>query len=587
MTHDRTKQELLAENQALQSRVAALEEATNLHRRAADAFDESDAKLSALLENTADFVLFSDAKGYPVAFNSAYAAVIKEFFGLTMEPGVKPHELLPAGPERDVWNEAHRRVLSGEKFSFDYELRLPGVDTRILQVSYAPILKHGDVIGFSEYSRDVTDSRRSEHALKEALENLKNARSDLEHKVQERTAELRRANAALREEITQRKRLEERLWQTQKMEAIGQLAGGVAHDFNNQLTGILGNADLLLSCIDDPEHRQCATSIVEAAKRSAELTRQLLAFARKGRYQDMLVDLHVVINDVVSLLGRSIDKKVDFQVQLEAPSPITRGEPAQIHSALLNLALNARDAMPRGGTLLFRTRRCEIGPAEAAALVFEVPSGKYVVVSITDDGVGMDRATLARAFEPFFTTKPPGRGTGMGLASVYGTMKSHGGSIRVESEVGRGTSFELFFPIAKGGKPAAVQPYDRGGSLGRLSVLVVDDEPAAGLTLARMLERLGHAATLCASPHEAIATYRERWRELDLVILDMIMPKLDGREAFRALQAINPEVVALLSSGYSIAGNAQEILAEGVRGFLQKPFQLVELDDKLREILRR
>jgi PAS domain S-box-containing protein len=377
-----------------------------------------------------------------------------------------------------------------------------------------------------------------------------------------------------------REKLQEQLHQALKMESIGRLAGGVAHDFNNQLAGIMGYADLLATGLQDAQMRHYAQNIVTAAARASELTRQLLAFARKGKFVSAPVDLHAVVGEVVELLRHSIDKRIEIAVDQGARPAATLGDPAQLQSAILNLAINAADAMPTGGRLTIATADAEL--AEDAALL-DLPQGRYVQLSVTDTGVGMTVETQRRIFEPFFTTKEQGKGTGLGLASVYGTVRNHRGAVSVRSEAGKGSTFTLFLPLHA--EATAATPKQIALPLrGRGHVLVVDDEPLVAHSAADMLRSLGYAVTVRHSGAEAAAFYRDFWRNVDLALLDMVMPGMDGRATFAALRAINPGLKALLTSGYGVDGEAQRILDSGVMGFVQKPYRLEELGRAVRAI---
>lgn len=388
-------------------------------------------------------------------------------------------------------------------------------------------------------------------------------------------------------DITERKRLEERLRQAEKMEAIGQLAGGVAHDFNNQLTGIMGYANLLTNRLDDPELKRYAESILSASRRSADLTRQLLAFARKGQYQSMAVDLHDIVQEVASILERSIDKRIRIKLQLDARPSKVLGDPSQLENALLNLGLNARDAMAEGGDLMFATEVRDIDEKYCRKVRYEVIPGRYLYVRVADSGVGMPKDVQEHLFEPFYTTKEQGKGTGMGLAAVYGTVKNHRGFIEVTSRLGRGTTVELFIPLheasllAKDNPAVPVETPPRS-----VRILVVDDEPMIRDTATDMLGAMGHQVVTCQNGAAAVAYYQQHWREIDLVILDMIMPDRSGREVFAAMRQINPQVRALLSSGYSLNEEAQGIMREGVLGFVGKPYSYAELARNVAEAMR-
>ncbi len=387
-------------------------------------------------------------------------------------------------------------------------------------------------------------------------------------------------------DITEQRQLEERLRQAEKMDAIGQLAGGVAHDFNNQLSGILGYADLLLFKLEDPALRKYAQNVMTASRYAADLTKKLLAFARKGQYQTVPVDIHQLIRETADFLRHSLDKRIIMRQRLEADRTVVVGDPSQLQNALLNLGINARDAMPEGGELVFGTALVQVDDDFKATHEWNLPKGECLMVSVSDNGCGMTPAVQARIFEPFFTTKEVGKGTGMGLAAVYGTVKLHQGAINVYSEPGLGTVFKLYLPLAEVGTDTAgstgTQP-----ALPKMRILVADDEEILREVLAEMLATAGHTVLTAANGEEAIGLYADQWREIDLVILDMIMPEVNGRDTFRRLKEINPRVKALLTSGFGVNGQAQSILDEGVRGFVQKPFERNDLTRRLAEALRK
>ncbi len=377
-------------------------------------------------------------------------------------------------------------------------------------------------------------------------------------------------------DVTERRQMQDRLRQAEKLQGIGRLAGGIAHDFNNQLTGMLANADFLVEALAGaPELRTAAEEIRAAAQRSARLTRQLLAFARKGNVVAIPVDVHEVVADVITLLRRSIDKRIAIATDLRAVPSAVLGDPTQLHNALLNLALNARDAMPEGGTIRFETRSVDLPPERRADLHAALPPGALVEITVADDGAGMDAETLAHVFEPFFTTKPAGQGVGLGLAAVYGTIESHGGAITVESGPGRGTSFTMWLPHAEGDAEPAELP--RAAPAHRARILVVDDERVVRATLERILRRDGHEVITAANGVEGVTVYSGAWRDIDLVVLDMVMPDVGGREVQRHLAAINPAVRVVLSSGYALEGAMTEAVAGGRAWVLQKPYALEDV----------
>lgn len=382
-------------------------------------------------------------------------------------------------------------------------------------------------------------------------------------------------------DVTERARLEEQLRQTAKMEAIGQLAGGIAHDFNNLLTGILGHASLLeLEEGLSRDGQESIQTIREAAERAVELTRQLLGFARKGKNRVEPVDLNATIREVAALLSRTLDSSIEVRVDLAKEPAIVQGDPGQLHQVLLNLAVNARDAMPQGGKLTFRTvRRSTIREdAVQAALA------SHVVVSVSDTGVGLAPEVRKHLFEPFFTTKGPDKDTGMGLAVVYGIVSNHDGWISVDSEVGRGTRFEVVLPAALvTSREASPRPAKRPSSARR--ILLVDDDPIVLRTLRTMLERLGHRVIVAEDGAEALRVFERHCAELDLVLIDMVMPQVGGLDCFLRMQKIQPGVKAVLSTGYSRDKRVQAALDAGMIGFLQKPYSVAQLDEMLARAL--
>jgi len=359
-------------------------------------------------------------------------------------------------------------------------------------------------------------------------------------------------------------RLEVQLRHSEKMKAIGQLAGGIAHDFNNQLAAIMGSADMIRVKSTDQEAIQHAELVLTAAKRSADLTEQLLSFARKGRYQSVPINIHKIIAEVTALLERSIDKRIRLVTQLKAPTAAIRGDPTQIQNALLNIAINARDAIRKEGTIVFCTEGAVLDEEQCRKHPQPIKPGRYVLIEIADTGVGMSAETKQHIFEPFFTTKPEGEGTGMGLAAVYGTVRSHCGSITFTSELGRGTQFKIWLPLTETvvEKAEAVKPADVL-TKGSAHILVVDDEEVVRLTTQAILEHLGYTVTLCCDGKEAVDFYRKSAHPIDLVILDMIMPQASGLDVFTTLKQVNPAVGVILSSGFSPTQDVRKILETG------------------------
>jgi PAS domain S-box-containing protein len=383
-------------------------------------------------------------------------------------------------------------------------------------------------------------------------------------------------------DLTQTKGLEAQLYHSQKMEAIGTLAGGVAHDFNNLLMGIQGYTALMM-LNTDREHPfyDDLQAIRDIVQRAADLTKQLLGFARGGKYDVAPMDLNALARRDLEMFVRT-RKEIECQSEYE-PAPWTiEADQNQMSQVLVNLFVNAWQAMPEGGRLALKTENVVVQDAVAAA--HGVEAGRYVKVSVTDTGMGMDALTLQRIFDPFFTTKAPGRGNGLGLASAYGIVRNHMGFIEVSSQKGRGSTFAVYLPASNkpvaSAKTAAAQL--AGGSE---RLMLVDDEDIIREVMKKQLESLGYRVTLARNGLEAVEHFVRPGAATDLVILDMIMPGMGGGETFDRLRAIDPQVKVLLCSGYSLEGQAARILERGCNGFIQKPFSLEALSKKLRDLL--
>ncbi len=385
-----------------------------------------------------------------------------------------------------------------------------------------------------------------------------------------------------------RHKTEERFLRSQKMEAIGQLAGGIAHDFNNQLTGIIGCADILKESLsDNPDLHELSEIIVQSAERCSNLTNQLLAFARKGKYKSTNVNIHTIIGDVFSILEMSVHKKIIIHRDLEAKIPITRGDPNQINSVFLNLTRNAADAMPYGGDLTLTTKNVHFKEDDMNGIALGLNPGHYIIVSIGDTGLGLDKETLRRIFEPFFTTKEMGQATGMGLSASYGIIKNHAGSIDVTSTKGKGTTFDIYLPVTQETEYAKKQDLSGEVPVEFAEVLLVDDEQIVLDTSANMLKLAGYNVTKCRNSREAVEIYRKSHKKFDIVLLDMLMPDLDGLETFLEMRSINPNIKVLFLSGYSIDESVQKIVDEGMAEYIQKPFTKDVLLKRVSTILRQ
>ena len=393
------------------------------------------------------------------------------------------------------------------------------------------------------------------------------------------------------QDITERKQAEEerenlraQLVQAQKMEAIGTLAGGVAHDFNNLLMGIQGRTSLIMLETDrfhpSFEHLQ---EIENCIQKAAKLTKQLLGFARGGKYEIKPTDLSELVENSVHMFGRTRKDITIFKKYEEKLRPAAVDQ-SQIEQVLLNILINAWQAMPEGGDLYIQTKNEIL--YENFVRAYGVAPGKYIKISIRDTGIGMDEKTMNRVFDPFFTTKKKERGTGFGLASAYGIIKNHNGIITVESAKDKGTTFHVYLPASD--KPVIEeQKYEQKISVGSETVLLVDDETMIIDVSVQMLKKMGYDVLTANNGREAIEIFKQNNDRVAIVILDLIMPGMGGGEVYERLKEIDSNVKVLLSSGYSIDGQAAEILNRGCDGFIQKPFKLNELSYKLRELISK
>ncbi len=384
--------------------------------------------------------------------------------------------------------------------------------------------------------------------------------------------------------MTERKRLEHQLVQAQKMEAVGRLAGGIAHDFNNQLTVVLGRSEMLLERLppEDPRRRP-AQLIRETAERAAGLTRQLLAFSRKQVLEPKVLDLNQVVGGMEKMLRRLIGEDVELTLAPGAGLGAVSADPGQLEQVVMNLAVNARDAMPQGGRLLLRTANAELDTTACRRHADAAP-GRYVMLEVTDTGVGMDAATQARIFEPFFTTKEAGKGTGLGLATVFGIVKQSNGHIWVYSEPGHGTTFKVLLPRIEGeadGAPAETAAARRGSE----TILLAEDEPELRALVAEHLEARGYTVLAAATPEEALGLARAHAGPIHLLLTDVVMPGLSGRALSEQFRAERPEARVLYMSGYTDEIIGHHGLLEAGTALLQKPFTGNALALKVREVL--
>ena len=394
--------------------------------------------------------------------------------------------------------------------------------------------------------------------------------------------------SAFLRDISERKLLEAQLRQAQKMEAVGRLAGGIAHDFNNLLTAIIGYTDLALADLREGDPmRQDMEDILRAAHRAAGLTRQLLAFSRQQVLAPRVLDLNEVVQTVDKMLGRLVGEDIELQSVLAPGLGHIKADPGQLEQVIVNLAVNARDAMPTGGKLTIETADVEVAETRGRDLT-TVPAGRYVMLAITDSGTGMDEDTKARIFEPFFTTKEQGKGTGLGLATVYGIVKQSGGFIWVYSEPGHGTTFKIYLPRVEGAADALAPPVGTAAvPRGTETVLIVEDEEAVRALAKTALARKGYRVLEAANGGEALLLCESERAPIHLLVTDVVMPGLGGADLAQRLAPLRSEMKVLFISGYTDRAAARHGTMQPGAAYLEKPFSLDALARKVREVLDR
>jgi two-component system, sensor histidine kinase len=380
----------------------------------------------------------------------------------------------------------------------------------------------------------------------------------------------------------EKNKLVSQLNQAQKMDAIGQLAGGVAHDFNNMLGAILNAGELLTKYL--PEHPKAIRYhrlIVQSAKRAADLTGKLLAFSRTTNKASATVDIHDIINETIIILKNTIDRRIKIETDLRAIPSSIKGDASQLQSALLNLGINGSQAISDGGTLQFSSNLIEIDSIFCEQSLFDLQPGKYLKIKVRDTGCGIPVENRNKIFDPFFTTKEQGKGTGLGLTAVYGTIKQHKGSISVCSELNVGTTFDILLPLDEKGVTAGILP--QAILKGTGTILVVDDEESMRVTASAILKDLGYTILQAENGKEAVSIFKKNQESIDLVLLDMMMPVMNGKDCFIALQQLNPQICVLLSSGYILNEDLEEMKNRGLKGFIRKPYLSGPLSQAIHE----
>ncbi|MBW2083809.1 MAG: response regulator [Deltaproteobacteria bacterium] len=386
----------------------------------------------------------------------------------------------------------------------------------------------------------------------------------------------------------ERERLEAQLRQAQKMEAVGTLAGGIAHDFRNILQAIFGYCDILMLDLREGEKGyEEIREIQKAASRASELTQQLLTFSRKVESKLRPVNLNDQIRQAYKLLGRTLPKTISIDLQLKEKIQKINADPAQIEQVLLNLAINAKDAMPEGGRLLIRTQETFLDDDYCKSHAGARP-GKYILLTVTDTGQGMDEATLDHIFEPFYTTKGRGKGTGLGLAMVYGIVKGHGGYIGCYSKPGEGTSFEIYLPVIEQ-NDLIINQEEKSRDWVRMGrgekVLVIDDDQAILDIVEKALSKFGYVVLRATDGRQGLQVYTEVGNIIDVVIVDYMMPEIDGIETLKEIRKIDPRAKIILASGYPLTKVHEGVIRDNVRGFLTKPFNIEEMLRQIRQVI--
>jgi PAS domain S-box-containing protein len=546
------------------------------------AVNKSRKKYQGIFENIQDVYYESDLDGTLLEVSPSIERVLHYTRDELLGQSLRTHYEDPAVRDRMI-----KDLLANDKIN-DHEIVLKDKGGALVVCSLNSVLvkdAEGRTLKIIGSLRNVTDRKNAE-------QKLLTYRDRLEDLVKERTTDLVEVNASLRKEIDQRRqvedakqKLERQLQQAQRMKAIGTLAGGIAHDFNNLLMGIQGNLSLLMLRVAEHEPKyEYLTAIERCVESGANLTRQLLGYARGGKYVVAQINLNDTIRRTIGLFGRT-RKEVNIHARYQEDLWPVNADQGQMDQVLVNLYLNAWQAMTTNKDIYLTTKNVELD--EAFVQPFNVSPGRYVMIAVRDNGSGMDALTQEHIFEPFFTTKKMGIGTGLGLASVFGIIKNHEGIIDVESALGQGSSFYIYLPATE---TEAVETHRSPvGTIlpGSETIMVIDDEEYILASLQAMLESLGYSVMNANGGRAAVELYEAQGDAIDLVLLDMIMPDMSGREVFDRIKTVRPDAKVILASGYSLNSQAEDVLNRGGSGFIQKPVDLVHLSQMIREVLDR
>lgn len=544
--------------------------------KAEQAVQESEERFRLIADSAPVPMWVSQLDRRRVFVNRAYV----DFLGVSYEEAVDfdwRSILHPDDSERII-AQSIEGEMSLETFELEARYRNTGGEYRWMRsVSQPRWGPGGEHIGFIGVAYDVTEAREAEAKLREM--NL-----ILERRVKERTADLSATLDRLQAEVSERIRAEEALRQAQKMEAVGQLTGGIAHDFNNLLTPVLGGLEIIAARVQDERLKRIAETALESSRRGAKLTGQLLAFSRIQRIAMAPVEVNHVIADMKSLLRHTIGSEVRIETRLNEDNTYGICDANQLENAILNLAINARDAMPDGGTITISTDRTTLTDEP------DVEPGDYICVSVADTGAGMAPEVLARATEPFFSTKPVGKGTGLGLAQVYGIARQSGGTVRIESRLGKGSTVHLLLPAVSAGSQVRKEPEKakqvaaEESAPSGASILVVDDDPDVRDFLADTLQGLGHRVVTAESGEEGLKRLGEE--RPDLLLLDYAMPAMHGADVARAARKSHPDLPIIFVTGYAESDQMEGVLG-GEVAVLRKPFSMADLSALLERKLPR